>query len=35
MNTKMKKLTIALMLASSVTAVQAADWSDTWVSYKY
>jgi hypothetical protein len=35
MNTKMKKLTIALMLASSVTAVQAADWSDTWVNYKY
>ena len=35
MNTKMKKLTIAVMLASSVTAVQAADWSDTWVSYKY
>jgi hypothetical protein len=35
MNTKMKKLTIAVMLASSVTAVQAADWSDTWVSYKF
>jgi nucleoside-specific outer membrane channel protein Tsx len=35
MNTKMKKLTIAIMLASSVTAVQAADWSDTWVNYKY